>query len=872
MLEAGDRNITHTWQWPAFLLAIAVILFGAPSNSRAAFTNGGFETGPAGSVPPAPWVLSNFLNPGITIQTPQTYAGLNLASSIASHAAPVALTVINSSAAGPLSQVDPDLGAAASLRWPLAGNQAVIVNQQSSTAYAHGQNVNQLSQTMTTGAGDVDPADGQIHIRFALAPVLENPGHTADQQPYVYFEVVNMTNGNSVLYSRLIFSNQPGVPWKSIVSGTLTYTYTDWQMYDIAPGSAALAPGDMVSLKVIVAGCSLGGHMGKAYVDSVGSTFPFLNVEASGPRYVNAGSNITYTYVYANGSASAVSGAIIDAVTPPNTTFQSMTPPSGFTCMTPAVGTAGIVVCSSSSPLPSGARGTMNITLNISPGTSSISNNNYDIHATGTALVIGPPVDTVTSCSLDAECPGGNWCYEITHVCTPKLANGTLVPNDPPHTNPVLNGACTAVAASLVCVSGTCDTADNKCGYSNGDGPCSVANAGTVCRSGTCDADLKCGYANSDGPCTAVNAGTVCRSGACSVNSTCEPAGGCNVDADCSGGNWCYETTHVCTPKLANGSPVPNDPPHASPVLNGACTAAAASLVCVSSTCDTADNKCGYVNGDGPCSVASGGIVCRSGTCDVDLKCGYANSDGPCTAVNAGTVCRSGACSVNSTCEPVGGCNVDADCSGGDGCNVSLHLCVPRPTVTAISPPSGSSAGGTSVTISGTNLTGATVVNFDSSAGTVTQNLDSQIIAVSPAGTAGQIADVTVTTPGGISAVSSADQFTYTQDQARNATTGNYYALLVTALSTASTQVREEIRAYNSQFGGDFVLNKGVALKGGYDGAFLIKSGTPTTLSGSLTVQAGDSTVENVAVTGNVSVKGGSLRVNGVAVMPLVPK
>ena len=42
------------------------------------------------------------------------------------------------------------------------------------------------------------------------------------------------------------------------------------------------------------------------------------------------------------------------------------------------------------------------------------------------------------------------------------------------------------------------------------------------------------------------------------------------------------------------------------------------------------------------------------------------------------------------------------------------------PTVTGVSPSSGPAAGGTSVSVSGTNLTGATAVHFGSTAGTVT--------------------------------------------------------------------------------------------------------------------------------------------------------
>jgi IPT/TIG domain len=86
---------------------------------------------------------------------------------------------------------------------------------------------------------------------------------------------------------------------------------------------------------------------------------------------------------------------------------------------------------------------------------------------------------------------------------------------------------------------------------------------------------------------------------------------------------------------------------------------------------------------------------------------------------------------------------------------------VPAPTVTAVSPTTGTTAGGTSVTITGTDLTGATAVNFGADAATGVVVVDATTITCnSPAHAAGTV-DVTVTTPGGTSATSSADQFTY---------------------------------------------------------------------------------------------------------------
>ncbi len=73
------------------------------------------------------------------------------------------------------------------------------------------------------------------------------------------------------------------------------------------------------------------------------------------------------------------------------------------------------------------------------------------------------------------------------------------------------------------------------------------------------------------------------------------------------------------------------------------------------------------------------------------------------------------------------------------------------PTITSISPTKGSTAGGKTVTITGTNLGGATGVTFGSTAASsFTVNSETQITAVTPAESAGTV-PVTVTTPGGTS-------------------------------------------------------------------------------------------------------------------------
>ncbi len=84
----------------------------------------------------------------------------------------------------------------------------------------------------------------------------------------------------------------------------------------------------------------------------------------------------------------------------------------------------------------------------------------------------------------------------------------------------------------------------------------------------------------------------------------------------------------------------------------------------------------------------------------------------------------------------------------------------PVPTVSSVSPNSGSTAGGTAVTITGTNFVAGATVTFGSTAATNVAVVNSTTItATTPAGSAGAVT-VTVTNPGGQSG-SLASAFTY---------------------------------------------------------------------------------------------------------------
>ncbi|MFD4925663.1 IPT/TIG domain-containing protein [Streptomyces goshikiensis] len=79
------------------------------------------------------------------------------------------------------------------------------------------------------------------------------------------------------------------------------------------------------------------------------------------------------------------------------------------------------------------------------------------------------------------------------------------------------------------------------------------------------------------------------------------------------------------------------------------------------------------------------------------------------------------------------------------------------PTLSAISPSQGPTTGGTTVTLTGTGLTGSTSVRFDKAPVSFTVNSATQITAVTPADSAGAV-PVTVISPSG---TSNAVTFTY---------------------------------------------------------------------------------------------------------------
>jgi hypothetical protein len=140
------------------------------------------------------------------------------------------------------------------------------------------------------------------------------------------------------------------------------------------------------------------------------------------------------------------------------------------------------------------------------------------------------------------------------------------------------------------------------------------------------------------------------------------------------------------------------------------------------------------------------------------------------TGVDFGTTVATNVTVLNATTitadSPAGTGAVDVTVNTPNGSSATstadqfTYTVIATPAVTGVSPNSGPAAGGTLVTITGTGFTGATAVDFGTTAATdVTVQTATTITALSPAGTG--LVNVTVTTSNGSSATSTADQFTY---------------------------------------------------------------------------------------------------------------
>ena|GEM_PF-3435243 len=151
---------------------------------------------------------------------------------------------------------------------------------------------------------------------------------------------------------------------------------------------------------------------------------------------------------------------------------------------------------------------------------------------------------------------------------------------------------------------------------------------------------------------------------------------------------------------------------------------------------------------------------------------------------------------------PAGAGTVNVTVTGAGGTSAtspsdSYTYTTPRPTVTSVSPPTGPTAGGTKVTITGTGFSTGDTVTFGTAKATVAaMTSPTSITATSPTGTG--TVDVTVSGPGGRSVTNAGDKFTFTNTKLPTGITH-------VATSEKQTEVATGV-GYTTHAVGDIVL------------------------------------------------------------------
>ncbi len=191
-------------------------------------------------------------------------------------------------------------------------------------------------------------------------------------------------------------------------------------------------------------------------------------------------------------------------------------------------------------------------------------------------------------------------------------------------------------------------------------------------------------------------------------------------------------------------------------------------------------------------STAGGTVVTVSGS---NLSGGSVSFGS--TAATA-VSCSASSCSATSPAG-TGTVNVTVTTTGGTSATSSADqfTYVAAPTITSISPTSGTTAGGTSVTITGTNLASTSAVDFGSSAATVTTDTATSIVATTPAGSAGAV-NVSVTTAGGRVSETSAYTYVAPSSSTNLIPDPGFQTSVVPADYWGSTLARSQAQVYGS--------------------------------------------------------------------------
>jgi uncharacterized repeat protein (TIGR01451 family) len=304
--------------------------------------------------------------------------------------------------------------------------------------------------TDTVSVADTMPADPNLSNNSASASV--QVAGSADLSITNSASPVPVQVNNNITYAQVVTNNGPSTANSITLTETLPANTTAQSLTGPAGWTCnvgtltctigALAVSSPASFTFVVkvnAGTAAGTAIGQTATVTSSTSDPnsgnnsatandvvatatqadLVTTNSASPLAVAAGSNVTYTQSVTNNGPAAALSASFTQNTPPNTNFQSITPPAGWTCGTvPPVGATGTITCTDGSNLAVNATANFTLVLQANAGTASGTSIAETVTASATNIVPSLTTNSATATVIVADPTSA--ILSITKMGTPN--------------------------------------------------------------------------------------------------------------------------------------------------------------------------------------------------------------------------------------------------------------------------------------------------------------------------------------------------------------------------------------------------------------------------------------------------------------------